>query len=54
MKRHSKDSPVALKIELKPNERILLGDCVVTNAGQRTRLTIEGTEIGRASCRERV
>ncbi len=43
MKRHSKDLPVALKIELKPNERILLGDCVVTNAGQRTRLTIEGT-----------
>jgi flagellar protein FlbT len=33
---------VALKIELKPNERILLGDCVVTNAGSRTRLTIEG------------
>jgi flagellar biosynthesis repressor protein FlbT len=33
---------VALKIELKPNERILLGDCVVTNTGQRTRLKIEG------------
>jgi flagellar biosynthesis repressor protein FlbT len=33
---------VALKIELKPNERILLGDCVVTNAGSRTRLKIEG------------
>jgi flagellar biosynthesis repressor protein FlbT len=37
----SKDSTVALKIELKPNERILLGDCVVTD--QRTRLVIEGT-----------
>jgi flagellar protein FlbT len=34
---------VALKIELKPNERILLGDCVVTNADQRTRLLIEGS-----------
>jgi flagellar biosynthesis repressor protein FlbT len=34
---------VALKIELKPNERILLGDCVVTNTDQRTRLVIEGT-----------
>ena len=33
---------MALKIELKPNERILLGDCVVTNAGSRTRLKIEG------------
>ena len=33
---------MALKIELKPNERIILGDCVVTNAGQRTRLLIEG------------
>ena len=33
---------MALKIELKPNERILLGDCVVTNGDQRTRLLIEG------------
>jgi flagellar protein FlbT len=33
---------MALKIELKPNERILLGDCVVTNTGPRTRLRIEG------------
>jgi flagellar protein FlbT len=33
---------LALKIELKPDERILLGDCVVTNAGPRTRLKIEG------------
>jgi flagellar biosynthesis repressor protein FlbT len=33
---------VPLKIELKPNERVILGDCVVTNAGARTRLQIEG------------
>jgi flagellar protein FlbT len=33
---------VALKIELKPNERVMLGDCVVTNTEQRTRLVIEG------------
>jgi flagellar protein FlbT len=33
---------VALKIELKPNERVMLGDCVVTNHDQRTRLTIDG------------
>lgn len=31
-----------LKIELKPNERVILGDCVVTNSDQRTRLIIEG------------
>ncbi len=33
---------MALKIELKPHERVMLGDCVVTNHGQRTRLVIEG------------
>ncbi len=33
---------MALKIELKPNERFIIGDCVVTNGGQRTRLVIEG------------
>jgi flagellar protein FlbT len=38
----SEDLAVALKIELKPNERILLGDCVVTNGDQRARLIIEG------------
>ena len=34
---------MALKIELKPNERIIVGDCVITNTGQRTRLVIDGT-----------
>jgi flagellar biosynthesis repressor protein FlbT len=33
---------MALKVELKPGERIILGDCVITNDDQRTRLTIEG------------
>ena len=37
-----KDPDVALKIELKPDEKILLGDCVITNAGKRTRLLVEG------------
>jgi flagellar protein FlbT len=36
------ENPMALKVELKPGERIILGDCVVTNADQRTRLVIEG------------
>ena len=31
-----------LKVELKPGERIILGDCVITNTDQRTRLLIEG------------
>jgi len=33
---------MTLKVELKPGERMILGECVVTNSGQRTRLTIEG------------
>ena len=33
---------MALQVELKPGERILIGECVVTNAGQRTRLSIDG------------
>lgn len=34
---------MALRVELKPSERIIIGDCVVTNDDQRTRLLIEGT-----------
>ena len=33
---------MTLKVELKPGERMILGECVVTNGSQRTRLTIEG------------
>jgi flagellar biosynthesis repressor protein FlbT len=33
---------MALKVELKPRERIIIGDCVVTNDDQRTRLLIDG------------
>jgi flagellar protein FlbT len=33
---------MALKVELKPGERIILGECVITNSGQRTRLLVEG------------
>jgi flagellar biosynthesis repressor protein FlbT len=31
-----------LKIELKPGERVILGECVITNADQRARLLVEG------------
>jgi len=37
------ETVMALKVELKPNERILIGECVVTNSDQRTRLLIEGS-----------
>ncbi len=33
---------MALKVELKPGERIIIGNCVVTNHEQRTKLTIDG------------
>lgn len=34
---------MALKVELKPGERILIGDCVITNSDQRTRFLADGT-----------
>ena len=33
---------MSLKVELKPNERLIIGNCVVTNSDQRTRLFIDG------------
>jgi flagellar protein FlbT len=33
---------MTLKVELKPGERILIGDCVITNGNQRARFVIEG------------
>jgi flagellar biosynthesis repressor protein FlbT len=33
---------MALKVEMKPGERMIIGDCVITNSDQRTRLLIEG------------
>jgi flagellar protein FlbT len=35
---------VALKVELKPGERFIVGHALITNDDQRTRLTIEGDE----------
>jgi flagellar protein FlbT len=34
---------MALKVELKPGERIFIGESVITNDDQRTRLLIDGT-----------
>src|SRR3989454_1030600 len=36
---------MALKVELKPHERIIIGACVVTNTDQRARLLIDGDRI---------
>jgi flagellar protein FlbT len=36
---------MALKVELKPHERIIIGSCVITNTDQRARLLIEGERV---------
>jgi flagellar protein FlbT len=36
---------MALKVELKPHERIIIGACVITNTDQRAKLLIEGEKI---------
>src|SRR5215475_1671654 len=33
---------MSLKVELKPHEQLIIGNCVVTNSDQRTRLFIDG------------
>lgn len=33
---------MSLKVELKPGERLIIGECVITNSDQRTRLFIDG------------
>lgn len=34
---------MALKVELKPGERILIGDSVITNGDQRARFLVDGS-----------
>src|SRR5258705_8944156 len=36
---------MALKVELKPHERIIIGNCVITNTDQRARLLIDGNKV---------
>ena len=33
---------MSLKVELKPGERLIIGNCVVTNSDQRARIFIDG------------
>jgi flagellar protein FlbT len=37
-----KGAGMALKVELKPGEKLLVGNCIITNGDQRSRLFIEG------------
>lgn len=34
---------MALKVELKPGEKMIIGNCVITNSDQRTKLFLEGS-----------
>ena len=36
---------MALKVELKPHEKIIVGSCVITNTDQRAKLLIEGDRL---------
>ena len=36
---------MALKVELKPHEKIIIGSCVITNTDQRAKLLIEGERV---------
>jgi len=36
---------MALKVELRPHERIIIGSCVITNTDQRAKLLIEGERV---------
>ena len=38
-----KETAMALKVELKPGERLIVGECLITNDGPRTRLVIQGS-----------
>jgi flagellar protein FlbT len=43
--RRQRRTGMALKVELKPHERIIVGSCVITNTDQRARLLIDGDKI---------
>jgi flagellar biosynthesis repressor protein FlbT len=49
---------MALKVELKPGEKLLVGNCIITNSDQRTRLFIEGrapiSRAARPSCAKKI
>ena len=36
---------MALKVELRPHERIIIGSCVITNTDQRAKFLIDGERV---------
>ena len=44
-RQRQQENDMALKVELKPHERIIIGSCVITNTDQRARLLIDGDNI---------
>jgi flagellar protein FlbT len=44
-RRGNGETGMALKVELKPHEQIIVGNCVITNTDQRARLLIEGERV---------
>jgi flagellar protein FlbT len=45
VQKQQRRTSMALKVELKPHERIIIGACVITNTDQRARLLIDGDNI---------
>jgi flagellar protein FlbT len=45
LKMRQRRTAMALKVELKPHERIIIGNCVITNTDQRARLLIDGDKV---------
>ena len=43
---------MALKVELKPHEKIIVGSCVITNTDQRAKFLIEGERL--PSCERKI
>jgi flagellar biosynthesis repressor protein FlbT len=41
--RPTTETVMPLKVELKAGERMMIGDCMLTNSDQRTRFVVEGT-----------
>lgn len=43
--KRAREIHMALKVELKPFEKIIVGQCVITNTDQRAKLLIQGERI---------
>jgi flagellar biosynthesis repressor protein FlbT len=41
----ARETAMALKVDLKPHEKIIVGSCVITNTEQRAKLLIQGDRV---------